>query len=273
MSIVHFREGNAFGPQDIQAMSTALDDVCKTLNLTDEAKSERERLAKKIIALAQHGERSAALLRDRVLKELIYVGGKRPPDPRHLPGESEARPATVDERASDETIRSARRAMRDDTSCIPVEGMLATTFPEEIVLQRADEDASAKPCIAVIENGTSLQECLRRSIQSAFSLPVVAYSTVSELEGQLWKIPPGLVILSLMQGNHASVSALKPLLERVPTVPIIVLASVDDVDLARTVLRLGAKAYVPVTKGFEIAMEAVRFVLDGGLDETDRRHS
>jgi DNA-binding NarL/FixJ family response regulator len=110
-------------------------------------------------------------------------------------------------------------------------------------------------------------------MQSAFALPVITYSTVSELEGQLQKAPPGLVILSLMQGNQASVSALKPLLELVPTVPVIVLASVDDVDLARTVLRLGAKGYIPVTEGFEIAMEAVRFVLDGALDETDRRVS
>lgn len=74
-------------------MSTALDEVCKDLNLTDEAQSQRERLAKKIIALAQHGERSAAVLRDRVLKELIYGGGKRHPDPRHLPGESGGPPS------------------------------------------------------------------------------------------------------------------------------------------------------------------------------------
>jgi DNA-binding NarL/FixJ family response regulator len=163
--------------------------------------------------------------------------------------------------------------MRDDTICIPVDGALARTFVKENDLQRADEDASAKRCIAVIESGTFLQDCLRRSMQSAFALTVVSYSTVSELEGQLQTAWPNLVILSLVQGNQASVSALKPLLELVPTVPVIVVASVDDVDLARTVLRLGAKGYIPVTKGFEIAIEAVRFFLDGALDETDRRVS
>ena len=74
MTIVSFLEGRAFGPQDIQAMSTALEDVCKTLNLGDKAKREREYLAKKIITLAQQGERNAALLRDRMLKELLYAG-------------------------------------------------------------------------------------------------------------------------------------------------------------------------------------------------------
>jgi hypothetical protein len=72
MSIVPFLEDKVFGPQDIRAMSTALEDVCKTLNLADEAKSERELLAKKIIALARPGECNAALLRNRMLREIAY---------------------------------------------------------------------------------------------------------------------------------------------------------------------------------------------------------
>jgi hypothetical protein len=75
MTIVPFLENKAFGPQDIQAMSTALEDVCKILNLADEAKRERELLAKEIIALAHQSERSAALLRDRMLREIAYGQG------------------------------------------------------------------------------------------------------------------------------------------------------------------------------------------------------
>ena len=52
MAIVPFLEGRVFRPEDIQAMSTALEDICKTLNLAGEAKSERELLAKKIVILA-----------------------------------------------------------------------------------------------------------------------------------------------------------------------------------------------------------------------------
>jgi hypothetical protein len=75
MTIVPFLEGSVFGPQDIEAMSTALEDVCKTLNLADEAKSEGELLAKKIIALVRQGERNAALLRDRMLREIANARG------------------------------------------------------------------------------------------------------------------------------------------------------------------------------------------------------
>jgi hypothetical protein len=73
MTIIPFLEDKAFGPEEIQAMSTALEDVCKTLNLADEAKSERELLAKKIIAFARQGEGSAALL--RMLREIAYGRG------------------------------------------------------------------------------------------------------------------------------------------------------------------------------------------------------
>ena len=74
MTIVPFLEGRVFRPEDIQAMSTALEDIC-TLNLADEAKSERELLAKEIIILAGQGERSAAILRDRMLREVAYGRG------------------------------------------------------------------------------------------------------------------------------------------------------------------------------------------------------
>ena len=71
MTIVPFLNGKVFGPEDIQAMSTVLEDVCKILNLADEATSERELLAKKIIALARQSEPNAALLRDRILSESL----------------------------------------------------------------------------------------------------------------------------------------------------------------------------------------------------------
>jgi hypothetical protein len=64
MTIVPLPKDNVFGPQDIQAMSTALEDVCNILDLPNEAKSDRELLAKKLVALAQQVPRDAALLRD-----------------------------------------------------------------------------------------------------------------------------------------------------------------------------------------------------------------
>ena len=78
MTIVPFLRDNVFGPKDIQAMSVALDDVCKILNVTGEAGSERELLAKNIIAFARQGQRDAPLLRDRMLREITAGRGEWP---------------------------------------------------------------------------------------------------------------------------------------------------------------------------------------------------
>jgi hypothetical protein len=70
MSVVPFPSDSVFGPRDIKAMSMAFEDVCGILHLADEAKNDRELVARKIVALAQGGGRNAGLLRDRVLREI-----------------------------------------------------------------------------------------------------------------------------------------------------------------------------------------------------------
>jgi hypothetical protein len=62
------RSDGVFDPEDIIAMSIALDDICKELNLRDN-NSAREVIAVRIIDLAKTGERSPTRLRDRVLHE------------------------------------------------------------------------------------------------------------------------------------------------------------------------------------------------------------
>jgi hypothetical protein len=78
MTIVPFLKVDVFGPRDIQAMSTALQDVCAILNLEDHDKSEKEFLTKKLVALAKEGEPNAALLRDRMLREITSGRGEWP---------------------------------------------------------------------------------------------------------------------------------------------------------------------------------------------------
>jgi hypothetical protein len=59
---------SVFGPSDINAMSIALDEVCKALRLDGNAKA-KEVVAIRIIELARRGERSPTRLRDRLLTE------------------------------------------------------------------------------------------------------------------------------------------------------------------------------------------------------------
>ena len=138
-----------------------------------------------------------------------------------------------------------------DSACIPT-----------IVEGGAAEGAGF---IALIESRAFVRECLHRSMQSAFSLPVVAYSAVSELERQLGGAAAQIVILSLMDGRQdEGANSCKVLSALLPGTPIIVLAGANDVDLARTVINCGAKGYISATMGFETAVAVVRFALAGG---------
>jgi DNA-binding NarL/FixJ family response regulator len=119
--------------------------------------------------------------------------------------------------------------------------------------------------IAVIESRVFMRECIRRSMQSALSIPVITYSTVGELERQLSDVSPELVMLSFVSDNaDACGSVLKTVSELLPSTLIVILADTNDKGLVRTAINLGAKGFIPCSMGFEIAVEAVRFVLAGG---------
>jgi len=69
---VHIRthgSGGTFGPEDVQAMSLAFEEVCKAFEIQIGAAREREVVAVRIIELCRRGERSAVRLTERVLKE------------------------------------------------------------------------------------------------------------------------------------------------------------------------------------------------------------
>src|SRR5271165_538954 len=108
----------------------------------------------------------------------------------------------------------------------------------------------SKPCLPSLE----------RTFKSASLNRVALRSGIQDL-----RTSPRLIIFSWVEDNtETSANALKVLSELAPTIPVIVLAYNNDAELARTAICHGAKGYIPVTMGFEIAIEAVRFVLAGG---------
>jgi DNA-binding NarL/FixJ family response regulator len=76
---------------------------------------------------------------------------------------------------------------------------------------------------------------------------------------------PRLIFLSAIGDNKgANENVLKILCQTAPGIPIIVLAHNNDAEMAKAAICRGAKGYIPVSLGFDIAIEAVRFVLAGG---------
>ena len=148
-----------------------------------------------------------------------------------------------------------------------IEGAQLLKSVEAVQQDRAGRADGAKDgaSVAVIESRPFLRECIRLSMQSALSIRVVTYSTLSELGGELDGASADLVILSLLEAtSEACADALKDLSEFASGRLVIALASTNDAGLARAAIRCGAKGYIPVTMGFEIAIEVMRFVLAGG---------
>jgi DNA-binding NarL/FixJ family response regulator len=110
-----------------------------------------------------------------------------------------------------------------------------------------------------------LRDCIQRSIESALSIPVESLSSTSALDKQVNSGGVRLLIISFAEGDSRDGTNILDLLPELATsVPIIVLSSAQDFELMRAVIGHGAKGYIPMTMGFEIAIEAVRFVLAGG---------
>ena len=68
-NIIPFLRDNAFGPQEIQTMSLALDEVCTSLGVPVGDNEARRVIAERIVALAKRGDCDAMHLRDRVIRE------------------------------------------------------------------------------------------------------------------------------------------------------------------------------------------------------------
>jgi len=124
---------------------------------------------------------------------------------------------------------------------------------------------AAEKRVVVIETRVFLRECIQRSLESALSMPVETLSSLSEFDEQRSSGLIRLVIISLGDGNSEErANAFSVLSELASVVPAVILSSKLDFETMRAAMAYGAKGYIPMTMGFQIAIEAVRFVLAGG---------
>jgi DNA-binding NarL/FixJ family response regulator len=117
--------------------------------------------------------------------------------------------------------------------------------------------------VAVIESREFLCECIRMSMGALLSLPVISYSTESELERDA-HTEPAIVILFAEDSDASNIRVLSTLSRIVPRSPVVVFAAQNNPEMARLVFQYGAKGYIPYATEFGLALEAVRFVLSGG---------
>jgi len=164
--------------------------------------------------------------------------------------------------------------MRDDGEAISDRGVVeGMQFPAMAGLVGAESGARAAyegfrvklgGFVAVIESRVFLRECIRMSLQASLPLPIVSYASEHELERDA-RAEPEVVIWSGMDAGHdAAVRALSAFARIVPRTPVMVFGAQTNAEMARLAIHHGAKAYIPYATGFDLAIEAVRFVLSGG---------
>ena len=70
MAIYHLLQNSAFGPDEIGCMTTAYEDALRILGLANRTDPITEIVAKKIIEVAQTGERDPLRIRAQAIAEL-----------------------------------------------------------------------------------------------------------------------------------------------------------------------------------------------------------
>ena len=113
--------------------------------------------------------------------------------------------------------------------------------------------------IAVVKSSV-LSEGILRTLHANFPRRIVTYSTFSQIVSERRESLPRLIIVGTEIANGTIESVMRSLSHLVPRIPTVVLAPKDDVDLARKVISLGAKAYIPVPTRCEV-VAVIRFIL------------
>ena len=70
MAIYRLLKNHAFGPDEIKILTTAYEEVLRTLRLENRTDPATEMIAKKILELAQCGERDPVRLREHAIRSL-----------------------------------------------------------------------------------------------------------------------------------------------------------------------------------------------------------
>ena len=154
---------------------------------------------------------------------------------------------------------------RDGVAAPSIRGEQFGSYRIKTNYSQVEVGAEVEGVIGIIESRTFLRECIRRSMQSSFQATIVTYSDFYEFEIEIGHSRPSVILLPLVDGTvEEAKQSLNNLSELVPNVPVIVICYKNDSELVRTAITHGAKGYIPATMGFDIAVEAVRFVLAGG---------
>lgn len=120
--------------------------------------------------------------------------------------------------------------------------------------------------IVFIEDRPLLRECVGRSLQPHFANRVHMFPSVSRWREVADCHSPGAIIVSLRSRTTEAIQQILEALEhRLKPTPVIILSDVEELDHIVEMLESGARGYIPTSISLQLAVQAVRLVLAGGV--------
>ncbi len=125
--------------------------------------------------------------------------------------------------------------------------------------------SDAPRTIVVIERNAFLRECLVGGVQGCWSGEVVSCASLAELSQISAGRGAALALLSVLSLSAEEAEAEVALLAEIgPSMRSLILANTDDLNDALVALGHGANGFISTSVGFDVFINAARFVAAGG---------
>ena len=121
--------------------------------------------------------------------------------------------------------------------------------------------------IAFIEKRALLRDCFVRCLRGVEAAKIITFPDVTSWARAPEKKTTDLVILFVSE--HADIEdfdhELAPLMEMDRELPIVLISNCEGIDPISSVLQRGMRGYIPTSHSLDVAVEAIRLVMAGGI--------
>ena len=119
--------------------------------------------------------------------------------------------------------------------------------------------------IVIVESSAFLRDCILRSARGFTPCELATFSSLSELRDYRPGHKPTAVLVSILSLSAHEVDREFALLSEIdPQLRTLVLAQTDDLNKVLAALSQGANGFISMNAGFEIVIQALRFISAGG---------
>jgi two-component SAPR family response regulator len=131
----------------------------------------------------------------------------------------------------------------------------------------AGDEASVRLKVLVVDDHTLIRDALHAVLKRLKRNTIVLEASSSRQAIQIVEKHPdlSLILLDIKLPDRDGFSVLSELRDRYPAIAIIILSASNSQDEVKRAFSLGALGFIPKTTGRDVMLNAIKFVLSGGL--------